>query len=92
MIALQDLTSNQRGLIASYVGQASGYELSQRCEDLNESDFEGWPDEEKDSLCKMISDWNSDDPEEAYHDVMQIGSSTLVAFGAWLIQPEAGAK
>ena len=89
IMKFEDLTNNQRGLLASYVNKAADGNLSRVCEDTNESDFEGFLDEEKESLCDAISKWNSDDPEQAYIDITCVGSWALVAFAAYLISPDA---
>ncbi len=92
MTKLEDLTTNQRALIASYISQSRHFELSQGCSDLCDSDFEGWTDDEMKSLCKMIDEWNcTDDPDDNMADVMEIQSWMLVGLGAWLIQPESEA-
>ncbi len=90
MRKLEDLTTNQRCLIASYVAKAANFELSQGCSDLDDGDFEEWSDEEMKSLCKIIDEYNcTEDPDEYMMDVMEIQSWMLVGLGAWLIQPES---
>ena len=93
MSKLEDLTVNQRALIASYVHKAAEFELSQGCSDLSDSDFDGWTQEEMDSLCKLLDEWScTEDPDEYMGDVMEIQSWMLVSIGAWLIQPESEDK
>ncbi len=92
MTTLNDLTVNQRALIATYVQRAGHFELSNVCGDLDDGDFEDWTDGEMKSLCTIIDEWNcTDDPEENMADVMEIQSWMLVGLGAWLIQPESEA-
>ena len=88
---LHELTFNQRALFASYVQQAADMRLSHVCDDLNEGDFEGWSDNEKEQLCKLYDEWNNvseDDEDQRMDDVGRIGASYLVSIAAWLLSPE----
>ena len=89
---LNELTNNQRALFASYVQQAADMGLSHICDDTQESDYDGWTDEEKQQLCKLYNKWNGvseDDEEERKDEVCMISASSLVSIAAWLLSPDA---